>query len=273
MADIYEKKHHLEDHLRELGSIAVAYSAGVDSTFLLKTAHDVLGEKAIAVTVRSCLVPEREFAEAENFCKSLGVKHIIFDIDPLKIKGFSENPSDRCYICKKEIFGQMREIVKKQGISYIAEGSNADDVNDYRPGMKAVKELGIKSPLPEAGLSKADIRRLSKEEGLSTWDKPSFACLASRFVYGENITAEKLSAVEKAEEFLRELEFSQYRVRVHGKIARIEISPHEFEKILISGNAEKISSYLHKLGFLYVALDLDGYRTGSMNTEDKIKAV
>lgn len=265
MADIYEKKHRLENYLRELGSIAVAYSAGVDSTFLLKTAHDVLGEKAIAVTVRSRLVPEREFAEAENFCKDLGVKHIIAEADPFSIDGFAKNPPDRCYICKKALFGQMREIVQKQGISFIAEGSNADDMNDYRPGMKAVKELGIKSPLLEAGLSKAEIRKLSEEAGLPTWNKPSFACLASRFVYGEEISGEKLSAVEKAEELLRKLRFSQYRVRVHGKIARIEISPHEFGKIILPENAEKISSYLHKLGFLYVSLDLDGYRTGSMN--------
>ncbi len=266
MADIYEKKRRLENYLRELGSAAVAYSAGVDSTFLLKIAHDVLGEKAIAVTVRSCLMPEREFADAENFCKSLGAKHIIADIDPFSIDGFAANPPDRCYICKKALFGQMMEIVKNQGISYIAEGSNADDMNDYRPGMKAIKELDIKSPLLEAGLSKAEIRKLSEEMGLPTWNKPSFACLASRCVYGETITKQKLEMVGEAERFILDMGFSQIRVRIHGEnMARIEISPNEFEKILADENAEKISSYLHKLGFLYVSLDLDGYRTGSMN--------
>ena len=266
MADIYEKKRRLENYLRELGSAAVAYSAGVDSTFLLKTAHDVLGEKAAAITVRSCLMPGKEFAEAESFCKSLGIKHIIADLDPFTIDGFAENPPNRCYICKKALFGQMLEIVKDQGISYIAEGSNADDENDYRPGMKAVKELGIKSPLLEAGLSKAEIRKLSEEMGLPTWNKPSFACLASRCAYRETITKEKLFMVNKAEQLLLNMGFSQIRVRIHREnMARIEISPDEFEKILFQENAKKISSYLHELGFLYVSLDLDGYRTGSMN--------
>ncbi|MCH5317460.1 MAG: ATP-dependent sacrificial sulfur transferase LarE [Eubacterium sp.] len=262
---IHEKKQHLENHLRELGSVAVAFSSGVDSTFLLKVAHDVLGEKAIAVTARSCSFPARELNEATAFCAENGIKHIIVDSEELAIDGFSQNPKNRCYLCKKELFTKIKSIAKEHGISHVAEGSNTDDSGDYRPGLMAVAELEVKSPLREAKLSKAEIRTLSKEMGLPTWDKQSFACLSSRFVYGETITEEKLSMVDKAEQRLLDLGFHQVRVRIHGNIARIEIDRSEFEKILQPEIAQELNGYLRELGFLYVTLDLGGYQMGSMN--------
>ena len=262
---LHEKKQRLEEYLRGLGSVAVAFSSGVDSTFLLKIAHDVLGEKAIAVTARSCSFPIRESEEAAAFCKAEGIKQIVVESDELSIEGFSQNPPNRCYICKRELFTKILSIAAEHGITYVAEGSNMDDNGDYRPGLTAVAELGIKSPLREAELTKEEIRLLSKEMGLPTWDKPSFACLSSRFVYGETITKEKLSMVEKAEQRLLDLGFRQVRVRIHNNIARIEIDRAEFEKLIQPEISEPLSRYLHELGFLYASLDLDGYKTGSMN--------
>ncbi len=263
MEKIYEKKRVLEDHLRSLGSAAIAFSAGVDSTFLLKTAHDVLGEKAIAVTVRSYLCPSSEFEEAEKFCKENGIEQIVIDCQPLTIEGFKQNPKNRCYLCKKNIFEKITAAASERGINAVAEGSNADDVNDYRPGLAALAELKIKSPLRKAGLTKEEIRRLSQEAGLKTWDKPSLACLATRFAYGEEITEEKLKNTELAEKQLFSLGIKQVRVRVQGSDARIEVLKNDFPKLL--SHAEEISKSLHALGFTHVSLDLDGYRTGSMN--------
>ena len=265
MATLKEKKQQLEDYLKSLGSVAVAFSSGVDSTFLLKVAHDVLGARAIAVTARSCSFPERELNEAKAFCKKEGIEHIIVESEELSIDGFRQNPKNRCYLCKRELFTKILDIAQSHGIAHVAEGSNLDDNGDYRPGLIAVAELQIKSPLREAGMTKDDIRQLSKEMKLPTWDKQSFACLSSRFVYGETITEEKLAMVDKAEQRLLDLGFHQVRVRIHGNIARIEIMPEEFPKILQNGTAAELDRYFRSLGFLYVTLDLGGYKTGSMN--------
>lgn len=261
--EMLNKYEHLRDYIRSLESVAAAFSGGVDSAFLLKTAHDVLGENAVAVTVKSLLFPQRELNEAIEFCKSEGIRHIIIERDELMIDGFAQNPKMRCYICKTQLFKEMRAEAEKLGIENIIEGSNIDDEGDYRPGLIAVREQNIKSPLREAGLTKAEIRSLSKEMGLPTWDKPSFACLATRFVYGETITREKLGAVDDAEQFLIDMGFKQVRVRVHGSMARIETSRDEFSKM--TDVSECVYAYLKKLGFTYVSLDLGGYRTGSMN--------
>ena len=263
MDSIHEKKQRLESYLKEKGRIAVAFSSGVDSTFLLKVAHEILGDKVIAITARSRSFPSRELNEAIAFCRKEGIEQVIVDSNELEIEGFRRNPKDRCYICKKALFTKFIEVAKARGIPFVAEGSNMDDNGDYRPGLKAVAELKILSPLREAELYKEEIRILSKELNLPTWDKPSYACLASRFVYGEIISEEKLSMVERAEQKLMDLGFRQVRVRIHGNIARIEVAPAELEKIV--NLREEISGYLHGLGFAFVSLDLDGYKMGSMN--------
>ena len=263
MDTLAQKKRRLEEILRSLGSAAVAFSSGVDSTFLLKTAHNVLGDKAIAVTVSMHSMPERELNEAKRFCEGNGIKLLLIRHNELAVEGFRENPENRCYICKKAIFQKIISCAGNEGLAYVLEGSNLDDEGDYRPGLKAIAELGIRSPLREAGLTKADIRALSKEIGLPTWDKPSYACLSTRFPYGETITAERLSMVEKAEEYLFKLGIRQARVRVHKGIARIEVLKNDFDKVI--GNADDINSYFSELGFSYTALDLGGYKTGSMN--------
>ena len=265
MDRLHEKKQKLEEYLRELGSAAIAFSSGVDSTFLLAAAHDVLGENAAAFTAKSCLFPARELDQAVQFCRDRGIRHVIVESGEFSIDGFSHNPPDRCYLCKKDLFTKFIQTAAGLGFKYVAEGSNLDDEGDYRPGLMAVAELNVKSPLREAGLTKEDIRSLSREMGLLTWDKPSFACLASRFVYGETISEEKLSMVDKAEQWLLDRGFCQMRVRVHDRLARVEMDPSEFEKIIDPETVRQFSQYLHELGFLYVTLDLDGYQTGSMN--------
>ena len=259
------KYEALKEYLRSLGSVAVAFSSGVDSTFLLKTAHDVLGDKCIAITAMSCSFPKRELEEAKAFCEKNGIRQIIVESEELDIDGFRQNPKNRCYLCKHELFEKIWEIAKENGMNAVAEGSNMDDNGDYRPGLIAVKELGVSSPLRQAELSKAEIRELSKEMGLPTWDKQSFACLSSRFVYGEEITESKLSMVDQAEQLLLDMGFHQLRVRIHGQMARIEVMPSEFLKLMEDANREKIVSEFKKIGFSYVTLDLQGYRMGSMN--------
>ncbi len=235
----------------------------MDSTFLLKVAHDVLGNQVITVTAMSCSFPKRELNEAKTFCEKEGIRHIVCESEELEIEGFKHNPKNRCYLCKHELFEKIQVIANENHLNAIAEGSNMDDNGDYRPGLQAVAELGIKSPLRQVALNKAEIRELSKKLGLPTWDKQSFACLSSRFVYGETISEEKLSMVDRAEQLLLDLGFHQVRVRIHGSIARIEVLPVEFEKII--AHSEQIVQEFTAYGFTYVTMDLKGYRTGSMN--------
>jgi uncharacterized protein len=265
MKNLPEKYNDLKEYIKSLESVAVAFSSGVDSTFLLKVAHDVLGDKAIAVTARSCSFPERELKEAEAFTKEHGIRHLIVDSEELDIEGFRENPVNRCYLCKHELFSKMKEIAGKNGFKAVVEGSNMDDLGDYRPGLTAIQELDIKSPLRHAELAKDEIRQLSKELGLPTWEKQSFACLSSRFPYGESITPEKLKMVDEAEQLLLDLGFRQVRVRHHETLARIEITEDQFSKIMKKDVRDRISARFKEIGFTYVSLDIAGYKTGSMN--------
>ena len=259
-----EKIDILKKNIKKLGTVVVAFSGGVDSTFLLRMCKDVLGkENCLAVTAKSETYPGSEFKEAKKYAKMLDVSWLSIESQELKIKNFKKNPTDRCYYCKKELFTKLKEIAVKKRYKSVVDGTNYDDIKDYRPGMKAAKETGVISPLKISRFTKEDIRKYSKKFGLPTWNKPSFACLASRFPYGEMITGEKLRILDKAEMVLKKFGFKQIRVRYHQNIARIEIEPSDFN-IMIK-NRKEIIKKIKKYGFKYITFDLEGYRTGSMN--------
>lgn len=259
-----EKEKKLAVLLEKCMPLAVAFSGGVDSTYLLHEAVKAGKEKVTALIMKTPSVPERELDEAVAFCKSRGISFFVLPADPFSAAGFRENGRDRCYICKHFLFSALLEKAKEEGISFVADGTNADDRKEFRPGLRALKELDIRSPLAEAGLTKKEIRELSEKEGLPTWNKPSFSCLATRFPYGEELTVEKLRRTEAAENLLAELGFTQRRVRVHGNLARIEVLPAEIPLLL--ERRDMISSRLEELGFLYTTVDLKGFRSGSMDT-------
>lgn len=259
-----EKEKKLAVLLEKCMPLAVAFSGGVDSTYLLHEAVKAGKEKVTALIMKTPSVPERELDEAVAFCKSRGISFFVLPADPFSAAGFKENGRDRCYICKHFLFSALLEKAKGEGIPFVADGTNADDRKEFRPGLRALKELDIRSPVAEAGLTKKEIRELSEKEGLPTWNKPSFSCLATRFPYGEELTVEKLRRTEAAENLLAELGFTQRRVRVHGNLARIEVLPAEIPLLL--ERRDMISSRLEELGFLYTTVDLKGFRSGSMDT-------
>jgi len=263
---VEEKFARLKEIFLSMGKVIVAYSGGVDSTFLLRVGQETLGnENVLAVTALSPLFPDRELAGAKRLAQGMGVKHILIESNELEIEGFSKNPLNRCYFCKRELFGEIQKLAQKEAIFSIVEGSTLDDEKDYRPGKKAIQELGIRSPLREARFTKEDVRELSKALGLPTWDKPSFACLASRFPYGEEISPEGLKMVGEAEDFLFSLGFKQVRVRHYQNLARIELYPEEMSRLMNGSLREKVVERLKKIGYRYVTLDLQGFRSGSMN--------
>jgi len=257
------KTQKLKDYLSSLQNVAVAFSGGVNSALLLKTAHDVLGDRVTAVTAESPSLPRREFKETIEFCRNEGIKQIICQSAEMKNEKYVKNPENRCYYCKKEIFSKIKEVASETGINYIAEGSNTSDIREYRPSLLACNELGILSPLRAVGLSEEEVREIAKNSGILMWNKPCFSCLASRIPYNEEITCEKLQMVELSEQLLFDLGFHQFRVRYHGTVARIEVLPQEFQKCI--EYSEFINEQLKMFGFTYVSLDLQGYRTKSMS--------
>jgi uncharacterized protein len=263
-AGIDEKYQKLITLIASKGSVAVAFSGGVDSSFLCHAAWAALGKNAVAVTIVSPMLPQSEVDAAKDIAGKIGIEHILVEERDIE-EEVAANPADRCYHCKKLEFGGILEAAEKRGINTVLDGSNIDDEGDYRPGLQALKELGVTSPLREAGLNKAEIRELSRRFNLPTWDKPAFACLASRIPYGERIDREKLERIGKAEDLLRALGFRQFRVRSHDKIARIEVAPEERKLFFDEKTLDRVSQAFKSFGFLYVAFELEGYRMGSMN--------
>ena len=259
------KLESLEGVLSEMESVLIAYSGGVDSAFLLKVALSVLGDKVVAVTASSETYPSGELEEAKKNAKMLGVKHVIIKTNELHDENFTSNPPERCYYCKKELFSKLTELAKQYGMNHVADGSNYDDLNDFRPGMRAASQIGVRSPLKEAMLTKEEIRILSKKMNLPTWDKPSQPCLSTRFPYGTTITRAKLSRVKLAEEFLAKFGVKQLRVRVHGDIARIEVPRNDLHIFLDEDISKEIVDKFKALKYTYITLDIQGYRMGSMN--------
>lgn len=260
-----EKLAELKDNLASLEQLVLGYSGGTDSTFLMAVARQVLGKRLIAATIFSPLLSAKEQAECLKIARDLEVELRLLEVDPLQLPGFSDNPPERCYICKHHLFSRIWELARCEGIAQVADGTNLDDLSDYRPGLLALEELGVRSPLLEVGMGKEDIRYLSRELGLPTWNKPAAACLASRFPYGQTIDREGLARVEQAETLLQAAGFTQVRVRVHHDLARIEVPPSERTNIAGASLMDTINRQLQQLGFKYVCLDLQGYRTGSLN--------
>ncbi|MDW7651931.1 MAG: ATP-dependent sacrificial sulfur transferase LarE [Bacillota bacterium] len=261
--NLQKKLHQLESDLQRMESLLVAFSGGVDSSVLLAVAARVLGERVLGVTAVSETYLSEELASARELADALNIQLEVIETEELAIPAFLENPPDRCYHCKHELFGKLKSVAEEKGLRFVADGSNADDTGDWRPGMKAAAELGVRSPLKEAGLTKDDIRTLARHMGLKNWDKPAMACLSSRFPYGQPITKEKVDQVAAAERYLRTLGFTQLRVRHHGDTARIELPPDRLSEAV--SRAEQIVSRFKEIGFTYVSLDLAGYRSGSMN--------
>lgn len=260
-----EKYSVLLDRLRSFESIAVAFSGGVDSSLLLHAAHEALGERTIAITAQSRLFPQRELSEAAAFCRDRNIAQLVVNTSELEDDAFRQNPPNRCYLCKTGLLRVVVQAANAYGIETVIEGSNIDDEDDYRPGAQAIIEQGVMSPLKEAGLSKDEIRVLSCDKGLPTWNKQSFACLASRFAFGDFISDDRLAAVDEAEQYLLDRGFRQVRVRFHGTIARIEVLPSDLARLVEPGVRGDVNQKLKALGFKHVTLDLDGYRAGSMN--------
>lgn len=263
--EVQDKLARLRAILRSYGSALVAFSGGVDSTFLLKVAHEELGEKIVGVTARSETYPEHEFEEAVAFAKSKGIRHKVIETSELSIPAFQHNPPDRCYHCKKELFSELAALARDMNLAYVLDGANVDDKGDFRPGARAGRELGVRSPLQEAGFTKEEIRQASRAMGLPTWNKPSFACLSSRFPYGQEISREGVSRVGAAEQFLRDLGLRQVRVRHYGDTARIEVPQADIARLSQEETRRRIVARFKELGYIYITLDLEGYRTGSMN--------